>query len=132
MILITILAIKNVYNQTSNRNDIMLCRVRVQCVIRDPHYITIRIRIHIRIRIKSWIRIRINLQMTSQNVWNMSLFEHFSQGVEPLFGSWDPDPPQGEKSEPDPYQIKSGSGSASKSDPQHCMMLCITNAPCSQ
>jgi hypothetical protein len=23
------------------------------------------------------IRIRINLQMTSQNVWNVSLFEHF-------------------------------------------------------
>jgi hypothetical protein len=31
----------------------------------DPHQIKIR------------IRIRINLQMTSQNVWNISLFEHF-------------------------------------------------------
>ncbi len=32
-----------------------------------------------RIRIKeiSWIRNRINLQMKNQNVWNMSLFEHF-------------------------------------------------------
>jgi hypothetical protein len=49
----------------------------------------IRIRIHIKIKITviSWIRnrirIRINLQMTSQNVWNMSLFEHFLQGFDP-------------------------------------------------
>ncbi len=32
----------------------------------------------------SWIlnriQIRINLQMTSQNVWNMSLYEHFFKG----------------------------------------------------
>ncbi len=28
----------------------------------------------------SWIWIRINLHMSSQNVWNMSLFEHFSKG----------------------------------------------------
>ncbi len=27
----------------------------------------------------SWIRIRINLQMTNQNVWNISLFTHFSK-----------------------------------------------------
>jgi hypothetical protein len=42
----------------------------------DPHQIKIQTRICIRIRIKviSWIRIRIILQMTSQNVWNMSLF----------------------------------------------------------
>jgi hypothetical protein len=32
------------------------------------------IRIHI--KVISWIRIRINFQITSQNVWNMSLFEH--------------------------------------------------------
>jgi hypothetical protein len=31
--------------------------------------------IRIRIKVISWIRIRINLQMTSQNVWDMSLFE---------------------------------------------------------
>jgi hypothetical protein len=34
-------------------------------------------RIRIRIKVISWIRILINLQMTSQNVWNTSLFEHF-------------------------------------------------------
>jgi hypothetical protein len=33
----------------------------------DPHPLQIEIR----------IRIRINLQMTSKNLWNMSLFEHF-------------------------------------------------------
>ncbi len=37
-----------------------------------------KIRIRIRIKVISWIRI--NLQMTSQNVWNMSLFEQFLQG----------------------------------------------------
>jgi hypothetical protein len=48
-----------------------------------PHQIKIMIRIRIRRRIKeiSWTRnrilIRTNLQMTTQNVWNMSLFEHF-------------------------------------------------------
>ncbi len=38
-----------------------------------------RIQIPIRIKVISWIRIRIriNLQMTSQNVWNISLFELF-------------------------------------------------------
>ncbi len=40
----------------------------------------IRIRISIKVKSSIWIRIRINLQMTSQkNVWNMSLFEHFSK-----------------------------------------------------
>jgi hypothetical protein len=33
--------------------------------------------IRIRIKVISWIRIRINLQMTSQNERNMSLFKHF-------------------------------------------------------
>ncbi len=49
-------------------------------------------------------RIRISLQMTSQNAWDMSLFQH--QEYEPLFGSQDldPDADQGEKS--DPHQIK--------------------------
>ncbi len=40
--------------------------------------------IRIRTQVRSWIRIRINLQTTSQNVQNMSLFELF-QGFEPLF-----------------------------------------------
>jgi hypothetical protein len=78
----------------------------------DPHQIKIRNRIRIRIRIKviRWIRsriqIRINLQMTSQNIWNMSLFSTF----EPLFGkTLDPDP--------DPYQGEVGSGSASNKNP---------------
>ncbi len=48
----------------------------------DPHQIEIRIRI--RSKVISWIRnrirIRINLHMTSLNVWNMSLFEHFFEG----------------------------------------------------
>ncbi len=41
--------------------------------------IRIQILIHISNKVKSWIRIRINLQRTAQNVWNMSLFEHFSR-----------------------------------------------------
>jgi hypothetical protein len=45
-----------------------------------PHQIKIRIRIRIHIKVISWIRnlnlIRINLQMTSQNVWHWSIFEH--------------------------------------------------------
>ncbi len=52
-----------------------------------------------------WIQIRINLQMTSQKVWNMSLFEHFFKiwafigklGTGSGSASW-------EKS--DPHQIK--------------------------
>jgi hypothetical protein len=49
----------------------------------DPHQIKSRIQIRIRIRIKviCWIRIRISLQMTSRNVGNMSLFEHFFKGL---------------------------------------------------
>jgi hypothetical protein len=43
----------------------------------DPHPHQIKLRIWIRIKGISLIRIRITLQMTSQNVWNMSLFEHF-------------------------------------------------------
>jgi hypothetical protein len=44
------------------------------------------------------IRIRINLQMTSQNIWNISLYEHFFMVFKPLFGSWDQDPA------PDPHE----------------------------
>jgi hypothetical protein len=48
-----------------------------------PHPHQIKIRIRIRINVISWIwnRIRINSQMTSQNVWNMSLFGHFFKGL---------------------------------------------------
>ncbi len=42
----------------------------------NPHPDQIKIRIHI--KVISWIRIRINLQMTSQNVWNKSIFYYFS------------------------------------------------------
>ncbi len=49
--------------------------VAVSVADSDPHRTEGRSRIHI--KVISWIRIRINLQMTSQNVWNMSLFEHF-------------------------------------------------------
>jgi hypothetical protein len=38
----------------------------------NPHQMKFRIRI--RIKVISWIQIRIILQMTSQNVWNVSLF----------------------------------------------------------
>jgi hypothetical protein len=44
-----------------------------------PHQKTIRIRIRIRIKVISCIRIRIILQMTSQNVWKLSLFEHLTR-----------------------------------------------------
>jgi hypothetical protein len=50
-----------------------------------PHQIKIRIRISVRIRIQviRWVRnrIRINLQMTSQNVWDVSLLERFFKGL---------------------------------------------------
>jgi hypothetical protein len=36
-----------------------------------------RIRIRIKVISWIWIRVRINLQMTSQSVWDKSLFEHF-------------------------------------------------------
>jgi hypothetical protein len=42
----------------------------------------IRIRIQIKVISWIWIRIHINLQMTSQNVLNMTIFEHF-------FKDWD-------------------------------------------
>ncbi len=37
----------------------------------------ILILIRINIKVISWLRIRINIEMTSQTVWNMSLFEPF-------------------------------------------------------
>jgi hypothetical protein len=51
----------------------------------DPHPHQIKIRIRILIKVISWIRnriqLRIILQMMSQNVWNMSLFEPFCKGL---------------------------------------------------
>ncbi len=44
-------------------------------------WICIWIRIKVRCWIRNRIRIRINLQKTSQNVWNMSLFEHLFKGL---------------------------------------------------
>ncbi len=48
------------------------------------------IRIRIRIKVIRWIRI--NLQMTSQNVWKMSLFEHFFKVLSLNLESRIPDP----------------------------------------
>jgi hypothetical protein len=52
----------------------------------DPHPRPFKIRIRIRIKVISWM-IRINLQMTSQNVWNMSSFENFFKGFSPYLES---------------------------------------------
>ncbi len=41
--------------------------------ILDPHLHEIKIRIRFRIKVISWILNRINLQIESQNVWNMSV-----------------------------------------------------------
>jgi hypothetical protein len=62
-------------------------------------------------QIKIKIRIRINLQMTSQNVLDMSLFEHFFKGLSRCLEAkvWirnknpKPDPSQGDKSNSDPH-----------------------------
>jgi hypothetical protein len=57
---------------------LLMLRIRIRM---DPHqverYGRIRNRIWILMKVISCIRIRIHWQMTSQNVWNMSLFEHF-------------------------------------------------------
>jgi hypothetical protein len=49
----------------------------------DPHQIKITNRICIKVInwIRKRIRIHMSLHMTSQNVWNMSLFEHFFNGL---------------------------------------------------
>ncbi len=51
----------------------------------DPHPHQIKIRFRIRIKviswIRNWIRISNNLQMTSQNVLDISLFGHFFKGL---------------------------------------------------
>jgi hypothetical protein len=61
--------------------------------------------------------------MKSQDVWNMSVFEHFFKGLSLYLEAriWiririnenqNPDPRQGDKSNPDPH--------LSDVDPQHC------------
>jgi hypothetical protein len=72
--------------QTTSQNvwPLFEARIRIRILIKLKCRIQIRINIKViswicvRIRIKgtSWIRIRIYLQMTSKNVWNMSLIEH--------------------------------------------------------
>jgi hypothetical protein len=58
-------------------------------------------------QIKIRIRICINLQMASQNVWNISLFEHFFTNLNLYSDSdSDPDPHQSEKSDLDQIKIK--------------------------
>jgi hypothetical protein len=69
----------------------------------DPHPHQIKIRIRIRIKIS------INLQMTSQTVWNMSLFEHFFKGLSLGSGSG-----FGTASG---WKVGSGSASASNKNP---------------
>jgi hypothetical protein len=76
----------------------------------------------IRIKVISWIRIRIriSLQLQSQNAWNMGLFQNFSR-VWAFIWQLDPDPHQGENSDPDQHpdlhqikiKSKTSSGSAS-------------------
>jgi hypothetical protein len=60
--------------------------------------------------VKSWIRIRIILQITSQNVWNMSLFEHFFKALS-LYWEAKIRIRISDKLDPDPHQ--------SDAEPQH-------------
>ncbi len=85
----------------------------------DPHQIKIRIRIRIRIEVIICIRIRINLQTTSQNVWNMSLFEHFFKGLSLYLEARIRIRIRirGKKSDPDPNQRDA--------DPQHWQQLVL-------
>jgi hypothetical protein len=72
----------------------ILIRIRILIKLKGRIQIRIRIKViswicvRIRIKVISWILIRIHiyLQMTSQNVWNVSLFELFL-GFELLFVS---------------------------------------------
>ncbi len=50
---------------------------RSKCCVSGSGLIKSKGSIGFRIKVISWIWIRINLQMLSQNVLNMSLFEHF-------------------------------------------------------
>jgi hypothetical protein len=58
-----------------------------QCCGSGSAWILIKLKgsilIRIRIKLISWLRIRINFEMTSQNVWNVSVFE---KGFDSLFG----------------------------------------------
>ncbi len=74
----------------------------------EPHPHQIKIQIRIRIKEISWICI--SLQITSQNVRNMILFERTFSRVRAIIWKLrlDPNPHQGEKSDPDSrsHQIK--------------------------
>ncbi len=96
----------------------------------DPDHCVNCTRIRIRIKVICWIRnqirIYINLQMTSQHVWIMNLFEHCLKGLSLYLEAriWiririrvkvgsgsasnknhNPDTHQGNKSNPDPHQV---------------------------
>ncbi len=109
-----------------------------------PHQIKIRIRIRIRIKVISLIRIRIhiNLQMTTQNVWKMSLFEHFFKGLSlyleakirirvksriRIIKNQDPDPHTSDKSDLDSHQSDNSDPDPHQgdADPQQCWILRI-------
>jgi hypothetical protein len=57
--------------------ELLWFRIRIKLKVRIWIRIRIKVVSWIRIKVIGWIRIRINLQMTSRNVRNMSLFEHF-------------------------------------------------------
>jgi hypothetical protein len=63
--------------RNNQKLSVLWIRIRIGM---DPHHFgdldqhKIKIWIRIRIKVISWIRIRVSLQMTSQNVWNKSLF----------------------------------------------------------
>jgi hypothetical protein len=93
----------HIFLTRKSRLGLLLCRITTGITITADNYIVdFNVAVRIRIILKGRIRIRINLQMSSQNVWNMTLFEHFSQDFEPLFGGQDPDLHQSERWDPDP------------------------------
>ncbi len=65
------------FSLLSQKWTVLWIRISIKLKGRIRICIKLKGRIRIRIKVISWIRIRINLQMTSQNVWNMSLFWHF-------------------------------------------------------
>ncbi len=62
-----------------SRETVLLKIESEECCGSGSAWIRIKLKGRIRIRIKIRIQIRINLKMTIQNVWNMSLFEHFAK-----------------------------------------------------
>ncbi len=105
----------------------------------DQHQGDSWIWIRIRTKVICWIRIRIqiriNLQMAIQNVWKMSIFEHFFKVLSLIWklGSGsaqserqDPDPHQSAKTDPDQdpqqsdKQDQDPDPHQSDADPQQC------------